>query len=157
MKFTTGSRARFAKLAGRSALATLALSVGSAAFAQEPNRVVVTGSYIPTAESEGPLPVSVYTADTLRRVGASTAAEGLRGQVPSYVGATATENDSNGGNGAAAINLRALGAGNTLVLINGRRAFPSPNVGAFDINQIPSGSGQPLGSPQGRCVGHLRL
>ena len=46
-----------------------------------------------------------------------------------------TEDDSNGGDGTALINLRALGAGNTLTLINGRRAF------AFsDINLIGLGS-----------------
>ncbi len=140
MRNPTGSRARFAKLASRSALATLALSVGATAYAQqdaaaEPNRVIVTGSYLPTAETEGPLPVSVYTAATLTKVGANTAAEGLRGQIPSYVGATATENDSNGGNGSANINLRALGAGNTLTLINGRRAFSFT-----DINAIPYGA-----------------
>ena len=140
MRNPTGSRARFAKLASRSALATLALSVGATAYAQqdaaaEPNRVIVTGSYIPVAESEGALPVSVYTAQTLQKVGANTAAEGLRGQIPSYVGATATENDSNGGNGSAQINLRALGAGNTLTLINGRRAF-----NFSDINAIPFGA-----------------
>ena len=143
MRNPTGSRARFAKLASRSALATLALSMGASAFAQdaEPGRVIVTGSYIPTAETEGPLPVSVYTAQTLTKVGSNTAAEGLRGQIPSYVGATATENDSNGGTGAASINLRALGAGNTLTLINGRRAFVSPQSGVgFDINQIPLGA-----------------
>ena len=36
----------------------------------EPNRVIVTGSYIPTAESEGPLPVTVYTSQEVKKVGA---------------------------------------------------------------------------------------
>ena len=126
------------RLQNISGLALILLGAAPA-FAQdgtaEPGRVYVTGSYIPAAESEASLPVSVYTAQTLQKVGANTAAEGLRGQIPSYVGATATENDSNGGNGSANINLRALGAGNTLTLVNGRRAF------AFtDINAIPFGA-----------------
>ena len=97
----------------------------------------MTGSYIPTAETESALPVTVYTAEVLQKQGANTPVEGLR-QLPSFVGNTTTENDSNGGNGSAAINLRALGPQNTLTLMNGRRAFLgiANNVGA-DINAIP--------------------
>ena len=95
------------------------------------DRVVVTGSYIPTAETESALPVTVYTATVLQKQGANTPVEGLR-QLPSFVGNAATENDSNGGDGSAFINLRALGSGNTLILINGRRSF-----NFRDINAIP--------------------
>src|SRR5947207_7869899 len=84
-------------------------------------RVVVTGSYIPTAETESALPVTVYTAEVLTKSGANTPVEGLR-QLPSFVGAAATENDSNAGNGSATINLRGIGSNNVLILINGRRA-----------------------------------
>ncbi len=110
-----------------SAIAPAAATSGSAVT----DRVIVTGSYIPTAETESALPVTVYTATVLQKQGANTPAEGLR-QLPSFVGNTATENDSNAGDGSAFVNLRALGSGNTLTLINGRRAF------AFeDINAIP--------------------
>src|SRR5205814_4771031 len=85
-------------------------------------RVIVTGSYIPTAETESALPVTVYTAEVLKKQGANTPDEGLR-QLPSFVGAAATENDSNGGNGAATINLRGIGPNNVLILINTRRTF----------------------------------
>lgn len=98
------------------------------------DRVIVTGSYIPTAETESALPVTVYTAEVLKKQGANTPIEGLR-QLPSFVGNTITENDSNGGNGQAFINLRALGPANTLTLINGRRAF-----NFADINAIPIGA-----------------
>ncbi len=74
------------------------------------------GSNIPTAETESALPVVIYTDELLQKQGANTPAEGLR-QLPSFVGNTATENDSNGGNGEARINLRALGDGNPLTLI----------------------------------------
>src|SRR5689334_11476922 len=56
-------------------------------------RVIVTGSYIPTAETESALPVTVYTAEVLKKQGANTPVEGLR-QLPSFVGNTLTENDS---------------------------------------------------------------
>ena len=43
-----------------------------------------------------------------KKQGANTPIEGLR-QLPIFVGTTATENDSNGGDGSAFINLYALG------------------------------------------------
>jgi iron complex outermembrane receptor protein len=107
----------------------------SAAGAATTERVVVTGSYIPTAETESALPVTVYTATVLQKQGANTPVEGLR-QLPSFVGNAATENDSNGGNGAAFINLRAMGTENTLTLINGRRAFALSNINAIPIGAL---------------------
>ncbi|MFL6589503.1 MAG: TonB-dependent receptor domain-containing protein [Chthoniobacterales bacterium] len=98
-------------------------------------RVIVTGSYIPTAETESALPVTVYTAEVLRKQGANTPVEGLR-QLPSFVGNAQTENDSNAGNGQAFINLRALGQENVLTLINGRRAFEFADVNAIPIGAL---------------------
>jgi iron complex outermembrane receptor protein len=98
-------------------------------------RVIVTGSYIPTAETESALPVTVYTAEVLKKQGANTPVEGLR-QLPSFVGNTLTENDSNAGNGQAAVNLRAVGPENTLTLINGRRAFEFSDVNAIAIGSL---------------------
>jgi len=113
----------------------LTLAQEPAGLTAETERVIVTGSYIPTAETETALPVTVYTAEALLKQGANTPIEGLR-QLPSFVGNTATENDSNGGDGQAFINLRALGAGNTLILINGRRAFGFRNINAIPIGAL---------------------
>jgi len=98
-------------------------------------RVIVTGSYIPTAETESALPVTVYTAEVLKKQGANTPVEGLR-QLPSFVGNAATENDSNAGNGQANINLRAIGPENTLTLINGRRAFEFSDINAIALGAL---------------------
>ena len=131
----------------RSALAVgvgLPLLIAASAYAQAPaageqvaERVIVTGSYIPTAETESALPVTVYTAEVLQKSGSNTPVEGLR-QLPSFVGNAITENDSNGGNGQATINLRAVGSENTLVLINGRRATLGRGANGLgaDINAI---------------------
>ena len=127
----------------RSALAVgvgLSFLIAAGASAQAPTeatteRVIVTGSYIPTAETESALPVTVYTAEVLQKAGANTPVEGLR-QLPSFVGNTATENNSNGGNGAASINLRALGPENTLTLINGRRTFNFSDINAISIGSL---------------------
>jgi iron complex outermembrane receptor protein len=135
----------------RSALAVgvgLPFLVAVSAYAQAPapnteataERVIVTGTYIPTAEAESALPVTVYTAEVLQKAGANNPVEGLR-QLPSFVGNASTENDSNGGNGSAGINLRGIGQQNTLILINGRRAFLGiGNNGAPDINAISIGA-----------------
>ncbi len=72
--------------------------------------------------------------ELMKKEGANTPVEALR-QVPFFVGTTATENDSNGGNGSAATNLYGLGPKNVLTLINGRRAFSFS-----DINAIPIGA-----------------
>jgi iron complex outermembrane receptor protein len=64
--------------------------------------------------------------------GANNPIEGLR-DLPSFVGGTATEQDSNRGTGAANINLRGLGSNSTLTLINGRRTGQAFN----NVNLIP--------------------
>ena len=136
----TGFAHRLTNVTVRS-LATLTAITLAAGLAQaqtansEPERVIVTGSFIPTAESESALPVSVETVAQLIKSGATTPAEGLR-DLPSFIGATLTENDSNGGNGSAFVNLRALGAGNTLTLINGRRAFGFADINAIGIGAV---------------------
>jgi len=132
-------------LASSSAIAQNSATAPAPATAPVPNapvtpeattdRVIVTGSYIPTAETESALPVTVYTAEVLKKQGANTPAEGLR-QLPSFVGNTITENDSNGGNGQAFITLRGLGPANTLTLINGRRAFGFGNINAIPIGAL---------------------
>jgi iron complex outermembrane receptor protein len=131
----------------RSALAVgvgIPFLIAAGAYAQAPapeattERVIVTGSYIPTAETESALPVTVYTAEVLKKQGANTPVEGIR-QLPSFVGNAATENDSNGGDGTANINLRAIGTANVLTLINGRRMFKQGGPGS-DINLIPIGA-----------------
>jgi outer membrane receptor protein involved in Fe transport len=105
----------------------------------ETDRVVVTGTYIPlpTAESEGALPVVIYSREQLIKFGSNTPAEGLR-QLPSFVGNTSTENDSNGGDGSARVNLRGYGAENTLTMINGRRAFSFEDINALPLGAMSS-------------------
>src|SRR4029453_405175 len=100
-------------------------------------RVIVTGSNIPTAAEQASIPVTTYTAQWLQKSGSNTPVEGLR-QLPTFVGNADTENDSNGGNGAANINLRGLGPENTLILMNGRRLTAGGiRVPGPDVNLTP--------------------
>src|SRR5882757_7400668 len=82
------------------------------------DKFVVTGTLLPKTEGETFVPVSTYSSLRLLQLGAATPIEGLR-TLPSFFGDTANEKNSNGGTGAATVNLRGLGG--TLTLINGRR------------------------------------
>jgi len=105
----------------------------------EPLRVEVTGSRIARIDGETALPVQIIRRDEIERGNWTTAAE-----LMSYVSANITL--ANGattvGNietpGLSSADLRGIGDGNTLVLLNGRRlsnyAFLS---GTVDLSAIP--------------------
>jgi iron complex outermembrane receptor protein len=102
-------------------------------------RVVITGSHIPQLDSEAALPVQVITREEIDRSGVTTV-EQLLERVPANVNAfNAARTVGNGTSpGLSSANLRGLGGGSTLVLLNGRRlanyAFDGESV---DLNAIP--------------------
>ena len=98
-------------------------------------KIILAHSYYPTAESYGAWRVTIITAELMQKAGANTPIEALR-QLPVFVGTTATENDSNGGDGRAFINLYGLGSNNVLTLINGRRAFSFSDINAIPIASL---------------------
>ncbi len=83
-------------------------------------RVIVTGSNIPTAEEVGPNPVDTYRAEDLQKLGVRTATD-LTQRLPAVSGGSITENIANGGDGRTEINLRGIFPKETLVLQDGRR------------------------------------
>ena len=106
---------------------------------QKLERVEVTGSRLRRADIETPSPVQVISSDEIVRSGAVTLNELLQKLPANNVGA---QNEANtvDNYGAAAVSLRGLGPGSTLVLINGRRVAPFGFTGGatfVDINQIP--------------------
>ena len=107
----------------------------------EVERVVVTGSNIPTAEETGPNPVDTYRPQDIEKLGIRSATD-LQEFIPQQAGGTVNLNIGNAGDGTVQFNLRGLLPKETLVLIDGKRvAFGSLNgAGAFagpDINLIP--------------------
>ena len=103
----------------------------------EVERVVVTGSNIPTAEEVGPNPVDTYRKDDIARLGVRTASD-LIHKLPSAAGSMINENNTNGGDGRAEINLRGILAKETLVLPDGRRLAPIGFAGStVDLNTLP--------------------
>src|SRR5262245_59229393 len=107
----------------------------------EVERVVVTGSNIPTAEETGPNPVDTYRPQDIEKLGIRSATD-LQEFIPQQAGGTVNLNIGDGGDGTVQFNLRGLLPKETLVLIDGKRvAYGSLAVSGFtggpDINLIP--------------------
>ena len=117
----------------------IAPSGGTAAATSEATaeRVIVTGSNIPTAEEVGPNPVDTYRRDDITRLGVRTPTD-LVNRIPAITGAQINENFTNGGGGVTQVNLRGIDPKETLVLQDGRRLVPS-FVNAVDFNAFPAG------------------
>ena len=130
--------------------ATLLLALP--AFAQENDgtelrqgTVTVTGSLIQGTPEDAALPVDVLTSGDLKLEGNPSITELIRNLgVSSGVDGQTNQFSSNGLEGTSNINLRGLGPGRTLVLLNGRRQVFHPySVGEqaqlfVDTNMIPS-------------------
>ena len=115
---------------------------------QKGEKIEVTGSSIKRTLEGGPLPLQIITRDEISRAGIISAE-----QLMEYISAngTATDNLSSAtlivastdlerrnNNGNASANLRGLGAGSTLVLLNGRRVSTHGlKANSVDLNSIP--------------------
>ncbi len=143
------------------------LIIASNAFAQNPpppladaatpeaERVIVTGSNIPTAEEVGPNPVDIYNRETIEKSGEFTTERFLQSLPTVNANVVPISNNENGTNtavGAATIALRGFDARATLILIDGRRVAPYPtgnnpglvNVMFVDLNSIPEAAIQSI-------------
>jgi len=105
-------------------------------FDAEFEEVIVTGSRIKRRDWESPSPLTTVSREDFEFSGQPTLEEYLN-QMPQLqpdIGRTT----NNGGDGSAQLNLRGMGAGRTLVLLNGRRLAPSGIGSAVDVNNLPS-------------------
>src|SRR5205085_301224 len=111
----------------------------------EVERVIVTGSNIPTAEEVGPNPVDTYRSEDIQKLGVHNSTD-LLTKLPQEMGSTVNQNIANGGDGSVIPNLRGLLPKETLVLIDGKRAAiigsggagsSGPGTAGVDINLIP--------------------
>jgi len=141
--------ARLALVAG----AGIPLTIGSA-YAQAPaaspapaqaeaERVIVTGSNIPTAEEVGPNPVLNINRDLINKSGERNAAALIKAlPVANANGVPISNNQVGFTPGASSISLRGFTPEATLVLIDGRRVAPYPlgtggTTSFIDLNSIP--------------------
>ncbi len=125
---------------------TSALCVfGGAVFAQEPQapqRVEIVGSRVPRIDDEVAVPVQIITREEIARSGVGSVEELLDRVSANFGGQHEAmglgNSDTPGFSGAS---LRGFGAGETLVLLNGRRlanyAFTSTGGPGVDLHVIP--------------------
>ena len=128
---------------GQAASPSTAPPVDQATPTAEAERVIVTGSNIPTAEEVGPNPVLNINRDLINKSG-ERSAEALIKNLPvaNANGVPLSNNNTGFTPGASSISLRGFDPSATLVLIDGRRAAPFPvgQGGTFsfiDLNSIP--------------------
>ncbi len=109
-------------------------------------RVIVTGSSIPTAEEVSPNPVYNLNRDLINRSGQGTTVEELLKTQPvmsaSGIPVNNNANTQGGPTGTASVSLRGFDPGATLVLIDGRRIAPFPGnansgAGFEDLLTLP--------------------
>ncbi len=115
------------------------------------NVIVVTGSQIQGAQINDVLPVTVLDQEQIEAIGAGSGDELFRAIPQAGTVGFNEQNDNSSNNvrgDVASINLRDLGTGNTLLLINGRRMTLTPGfqtellvpVVSSDTNEIAPGS-----------------
>lgn len=102
--------------------------------------LVVVGSQIEGSKITAPVPVTVVGEDQIRAIGA-TSGDDLFRSIPQMgdvnFNSAYLPNSSNSARGdVGSVNLRSLGVGNTLVLLNGRRVVAHPTSRA-DENLVP--------------------
>ena len=109
------------------------------------DKVTVTGSRIKRAEIEGPSPVTVISREDIDREGFQTVADMLETLTQNTTISFSGDLSSAGGftSNAQMLNLRGLGPGYTLILVNGRRVadYPQPYNGdrsSVNVGAIPS-------------------
>ena len=106
-------------------------------------RIDVTGSHIARSEAESALPVQTITREDIERSGTTTTAELMSKVSANILGfndrlSIGNQIEAFPRPGLSSVNLRGIGDGSTLVLINGRRvANYAFDGGAVDVNSIP--------------------
>src|SRR5207302_9159994 len=114
--------------------------------AAEVERVIVTGSNIPTAEEVGANPVFSLNRDLMNKSGQGGTTESLLKSQPVFgASSVPVQNNSTGQGGpagTASISLRGFDPGASLVLIDGRRVAPFPGsansgAGFVDLTSVP--------------------
>ena len=117
----------FAQAPSPSASPAPAAGATAAGGTAETERIIVTGSNIPTAEEVGPNPVLNINRDLINKSGERTAEELIKNLPVANGGGVPVSNNATGFTpGASAISLRGLGPEATLVLVDGRRIAPYP-------------------------------
>ena len=111
----------------------------SADGTEEPSgTIVVTGSRIARPNIEAASPVTIVGAEQVQLTGTTTV-ENLLNELPQVIPGNTRVSNNAGGENFSTIDLRGLGAGRTLILLDGERLPASTTTGVTDVSQIPTG------------------
>jgi iron complex outermembrane receptor protein len=102
--------------------------------------IVVTGSHVRRSGTESRIPIDTLGRDVFEKDGATRIVDAVK-FLPANTGSFLTQ-EAGSLTGTAQFNIRGLGVGSTLTLINGRRGGKSPMADGngnqfFDLNQLP--------------------
>ncbi|BDY05871.1 TonB-dependent receptor [Ferrimonas sp. YFM] len=134
------SRAVKGAMLGTLASATLISNVAYAEEGADVERIEVTGSRIVREGAIAPTPVTVITGEELMSTGVTNIGEALN-QLPALGNTYSLANSGRfiGTAGLNLLDLRKMGTGRTLVLVDGKRhVAASAGSAAVDVNTIPS-------------------
>lgn len=106
--------------------------------APQAGAIVVTGSRIARPNLEAPSPVTVVGAEQVELTGTTTV-ETLLNELPQVIPGNTRVSNNSGGENFSTIDLRGLGPGRTLILLDGERLPASTTTGVTDVSQIPTG------------------
>jgi iron complex outermembrane receptor protein len=141
MRTATGLPTKTGRLFGGAALAILALAATAATAQQAPQaaveEIVVTGSRIARRDFVAPSPIVTTSLESIQASGAVNVESALL-ELPQFAPGQGQTSNPLGGGGRATLNLRGLGEGRNLVLLDGRRLPPSNALNVVDVNMIPN-------------------
>ncbi len=130
------------KASAVSAAIAIALGTAPPALAQDDSieEITVTGSHIRRTEYDGRAPIQTVDAQTIEMIGAAQPVDIIK-QLSVNSGSE-FYNETNARAGVSQFNIRNLGLGSTLTLINGKRAGIAPvaseaGTDFYDLNQLP--------------------
>lgn len=112
--------------------------VSSSEEAAPASAIVVTGSRIARPNIESPSPVTVVGAEQVQLTGTTTL-ESLLNELPQVIPGNTRVSNNSGGENFSTLDLRGLGPGRTLILLDGERMPASTTTGVVDVSQIPTG------------------
>lgn len=123
--------------------AVVAVAMPAAAQAQQSEEatsvsdIIVTGSRIARRDAVAESPILTVQQEDITHSGATTVEHYLN-TLPQITAGLSSQSNNPSSNGRAFIDLRGLGSGRNLVLIDGRRPMGSTAAGTVDTNTIPA-------------------
>lgn len=99
--------------------------------------IIVTGSRIARRDAVAESPILTVQQEDITHSGSTTVEQYLN-TLPQVTAGLSSQSNNPSSNGRAFIDLRGLGSGRNLVLIDGRRPMGSTGAGTVDTNTIPA-------------------